>query len=246
MHSRSLYVLALLVLVPVAATAGPNVVVVDENNVTWGFFDEGGTPTSAFVMGPDTPPEGSGSANFQLSSGADGVAIGTLDHAALPLDEITTLTYATYQNLSPQAVALQFNIDYDDTDGDGTWQGRLVYEPSYTQTVSTGVWQTWDTLVATGSGNWWSTGTPIVGGAPGAQACTQADPCTWPEMLTAYPDSAIQADALGALLFKAGSGWPAGFDGNVDALRLVTSGGVDVVYDFETAVPVELQSFTIE
>ncbi len=81
--------------------------------------------------------------------------------------------------------------------------------------------------------------------AAGAAACTIGSPCTWATILSTYPDIAIHAGALAGILFKAGSGWPAGFDGHADDFRIATA-GFDVAYDFETIVPVELQSFSVD
>lgn len=234
-------------LIGTAVWAGvvPTVVVVDENNATWGFLVESGTPTSGYIQGPATPPLGGGSGSFGLTGGTDGVAIGTLLHAGQRLDEITLLTYATHQSGTPQAPALQMNLDYDASDTTTSWQGRLVYEPYHTQTVLAGTWQSWDALLATGTGNWWSTGTPVVGNTPSAAVCVMSNPCTWTELLTAYPNAAIHQGALGALLLKAGSGWPAGYAASIDALRLQHA-TADVTYNFETVLPVELQSFSVE
>ncbi|MCP3956559.1 MAG: hypothetical protein GY719_01770 [bacterium] len=233
--------MAVACLVLGATGAWAQTVVVDETNASWSIGGESGTPTFGYVMGPGTPPIGSGSVNFQLPAMADGAAVGSGVHNGLRLADITTLTYSTYQNTTPQAASLQFNVDYDDTDGSTAWQGRLVFEPLTAGTVLTSTWQSWDAL----TGTWWSTGTPVVGDSAAAVACPQGAPCTWATVLSTYPNAAIHS-TLGALLLKGGSGWPAGWDGNADALHLVTSGGTDVTYDFETAVPVTLQSFTIE
>lgn len=219
--------------------------IVNELNTDWGFLDETspgpGTVTSDFVLGPATPPRGSGSAHLALAAAADGVIIATQNHVGTRLADITTLTYQTYQNISPQAIALQFNIDYDDADSTTSWQGRLVFEPLNSGTVSTNTWQSWNAM----SGSWWSSGTPIVGDTPAAVACTQGSPCPWATVLATYPNIAVHGLPLGAILFKAGSGWPAGFDGNVDDFHIQTA-AFDIVYDFETTVPVELQSFSID
>ena len=220
-------------------------VTVDEDNADWGFLDETvpgpGTVTAEFVMGPATPPGGTGSAHLVLGANTDGVLLGTQNHAGLPLADILTLSYATYQNMTPQAIALQFNVDYDNTDGSVAWQGRLVFEPLTIGPVQTGTWQTWDAL----AGRWWSSGTPIVGDVPAAATCTQGSPCTWAQVLMNYPNIANHSGALAGILVKAGSGWPAGWDGNVDRLHIETA-GFNTIYDFETNVPVELQSFGIE
>ncbi|MEM9555184.1 MAG: hypothetical protein AAGC60_13095 [Acidobacteriota bacterium] len=233
----------LLVAAATPLAAGPPPVVVDETNSDWGFLDETGTPMSGYVEGPGTPPLGGGSGMFGITDSADGVVLGTQLHAGLRLADITALSYATYQSASPQAPALQMNIDYDDTDATTTWQGRLVYEPYYTQTIPVDTWQSWDTL--TTGANWWSSGTPIVGDASSPAACVISSPCTWAEVLAAYPNAAIQQGVLAGLLFKAGSGWPAGWTGHVDQLVL-TGTGVDVIYDIDTIVPVTLQSFSVD
>jgi len=254
--------LALLILLfatTLPAAAG-TVVVVDENNLNWGFVSEAGTPTFGFVTGPATPPDGTGSAAFNITSGADGVLLGTLNHAGLRLVDLTGLGYCTYQNTSPQAVALQFNVDYDDTDTTTSWQGRLVYEPYYTQVVLANTWQCWDALTQAppltvppgrryqpqGTGNWWSSGTPVVGDSSQAAVCTIGAPCHFSEILTLYPNIAVHQGALGGTLVKAGSGWPAPFDFSVDSLTIDTQ-ATGVTYDFETnPIPVELTSFEVE
>ncbi|MCH9650728.1 MAG: hypothetical protein K0U98_21035 [Deltaproteobacteria bacterium] len=221
------------------------IVTVDETNANWGFLDETspgpGTVTSDFVLGPATPPRGSGSAHLALGAMTDGVIIATQNHVGTRLADITTLTYQSYQNISPQAISLQFNIDYDDADSTTSWQGRLVFEPLNSGTVLTDTWQSWDAM----SGSWWSSGTPIVGDTPAASTCTQGSPCPWATLLTTYPNIAIHGLPLGLVFFKAGSGWPAGFDGNVDDFHIQTA-AFNTVYDFETTVPVELQSFSID
>ncbi len=220
-------------------------VTVDESNPDWGFLDETvpgpGTVTSEFVMGPAVPPAGAGSAHLALGAATDGVLIGTQLHPGLRFADITLLSYSTYQNMAPQAIALQFNVDYDDSDGTTSWQGRLVFEPLTIGPVQTNTWQTWDAL----AGNWWSTGTPIVGDTATVSPCTQGSPCTWAQVLANFPNVANHGVALAGILLKAGSGWPAGWDGNVDQLRIQTA-GFDVIYDFETNVPVELQSFSVD
>ena len=250
-----LIAMVLTLLIPCHYASAGTVVIVDENNVDWGFLDEGGSPVWGFQGGPDTPPTGNGSAFFDISNPSDGALIATQLHNGLRLVDLSELGYCTYQETTPQAVALQFNIDYDDSDGSADWQGRLVYEPYYTEAVIPGVWQCWDTLTQApppfrgrrtpaGVGNWWSTGTPIVGGVPQAAVCTIGDPCAFSEILSFYPDVAIH-QTLGALILKAGSGWPGPVRFNVDQLDVGTQ-ATGVTYDFEsTSIPVELLSLTV-
>ena len=100
-----------------------------------------------------------------------------------------------------------------------------MFEPYYTETVTKGVWQTWDPMT---QGKWWGTHASISG------TCSIGSPCTWDELLTAFPDVGVNS-SFGGVLLKAGSGWPAGFDGNVDGFTIVSdTNGIDDTYDFES------------
>ncbi len=203
----------------VTPTAMDGWVIVDDNG--------NGGGSVALVDGPATPPMGTGSLNFTLSASNAGWMAAKADYLGTYLSDITALSYSSYRASggSVLAVALQFNIDYDLTDGNTGWQGRLVYEPYRTETVLDNTWQTWSPL----NGLWW--------GSSGAYtACIQSSPCTWAQVLAAHPNAGVHA-TLGAVLFKAGSGW-ASFDGNVDGFHIATSGGIDDTYDFEFTTPV--------
>lgn len=202
----------------------------------WTFAQETATGSGALVNGPATPPSGTGSAELTVDS-TGGEIIAKAAYAGTALEDITELEYSTYRTSGGPAlaIALQMNIDSDITDANDAWQGRLVYEPYHTQTVSTGAWQTWDTLddaAGTGTGNWWfSNGTLATN-----SGCNMANPCTWAEVLAAYPNAGVH-NTLGAVLFKAGGGWTGGFVGNVDAFTLN-----DDTYDFEFESPIVLTS----
>lgn len=221
--------LALAVFVAEPVLASTTTVVVKPSTLAstgWGFLLEtGSTGVGDFTAGPLTPPLGSGSVHFTTASSSDGVLIGRL-HPETRLDSITRLEYSTFQALTStstvQVASLQFNIDNDVTDSDTTWKGRLVFEPYYSETITNGVWQTWDTLT---QGRWWGTHASISG------TCSISTPCTWTQVLTAFPDIGI-GGPFGSVLLKVGSGAPAGFDGNADALVIGINGN-DTVYDFE-------------
>lgn len=196
----------------------------------WVFVEETPTGSGELVAGPDTPPLGAGSARLTLADTTGGMALILPGYGGTRLDQITRLEYSTYQaptsTSTVQAISLQFNIDDDLTDGDDGWKGRLVFEPYYTETVLKGVWQTWDPM----TGLWWGTSAPI------STACPISSPCTWGDLLSLFPNAGIH-NVFGAVILKAGSGWPAGFDGNVDALTIGV-GGSDVTYNFELTLPV--------
>ncbi len=193
----------------------------------WAFAQETPTGSGAMVSGPGAPPLGGGSANLVVND-TGGEILARAGYQGLKLADITTLKYSTYRTTGGPAlaIALQFNFDGDVTDTNNAFQGRLVYEPYHTQTVTTGAWQTWDALndtAGTGTGNWWfSNGTHA-----NNSGCSQATPCTWTEVKAAFPNGGVH-NTLGAVVLKAGSGWTGGFNGNVDALTVNSD-----IYNFE-------------
>jgi hypothetical protein len=231
--------LALLLAVPATvrlttllghAEADSTVVVQPADMQGWGFFQEVGGGTGSFVSGLGTAPLGSGSARMTVDATGREI-LATQAYAGTRLDAIDTLTYSTYRTSGDAALAisLQLDVDYDLTDTDTSWQGRLIFEPYYTNTVQTGVWQTWDALTNDGTGNWWASG------APGNTVCPIDNPCTWSEVLSNFPNAGIRAD-VGLLHLKAGGPWASGFDGNVDAFSIGISGST-TTYDFEPSPP---------
>ena len=155
-------------------------------------------------------------------------AIATNAYFGTALADITSMSYSTYQPGPTLAVAVQFDVRYRTTDG--AYGGRLIFEPYQNGTVTVGSgWQSWSPL----AGKWWATHTNA-SGTGGTQVvalpsgnCAISTPCTWSEILAAFPD----AQVYGRFLLKAGSGW-SGFDGNADDLTVGVSGS-DVTYDFE-------------
>jgi hypothetical protein len=183
----------------------------------WQFENDNGTGGGGgFVDGPANPPLGSGSARLFLTANPnDGWILYNDRYKGTRFTDITRLEYGTYQALrqgTAVAISLQFTVDNDLTDADNTFKGRLVFEPYQTgATVSDNQWQRWTPL----SGKWWGSGSnPIT--RPFAAACPQSNPCTWQQVLAAFPNGGIHMLDPHSVIFKAGSGWGA-FDGNVDA-----------------------------
>jgi parallel beta-helix repeat protein len=195
----------------------------------WQFFDDfgSGTGTGGFEVGKGTPPLGTGSAFLQVDSVARhafedfGVYHGTR------MDDITSLRYSSYQNGNANTIvtaSLQFDIDYDLTDANNAFQGRLVFEPyqTPTNTVQQLVWQDWDAL----AGRWWASN------VIGQGACPQSNPCTWAQVLAAFPNAGIRNTTTSGVIFKAGGPVGSNFDGNVDAFKIGIR-GFHTTYDFE-------------
>jgi hypothetical protein len=123
------------------------------------------------------------------------------------------------------------NIDYDLTDGDASWQGRLVYDPYRTlgNTPVKGTWQTWNAL----NGVWWAYNPPAwmtIGPV--------SNPCSLSTLLASYPNAGVLVSTAG-IGFKVGDGWANGFIGNVDNFVIGVGGNTDT-YDFEPLVPLAL------
>jgi parallel beta-helix repeat protein len=210
----------------------PNTLVSPANQRNWAFFDDfgSGTGSGGFEAGPGTPPLGTGSA-FLTVDGTARYAFEVFTHyAGTRMDDITTLQYRSYQDNNANtvlAISLQFDIDYDLTDANNNFQGRLVFEPYMSGTVQQNTWQTWDAR----AGNWYASNTGA-GGSNGL--CPQNAPCTWAQVLTSFPNAGIRNTPAGGVLFKAGGPWSPGFDGNVDAFKIGIN-SFRTTYDFEPA-----------
>lgn len=217
-----------------ASSTDVTTVVTEADMQGWAFFEEVPEATGALVDGPASPPLGSGSARMTLDASGREILLNGA-YAGTRFDDITSLAYATYRASADPgnnlAIAIQFDVDYDLTDTNTAWQGRLVFEPYQTPgaggTVVEDTWQTWDAL----DGAWWASG------APGSGPCGQATPCSWAEILTLYPDAGVRVGTTfpGFVNLKAGGPAP-GFDGNVDAFSIgVNEGGsiTTTTFDFE-------------
>lgn len=188
----------------------------------------GSIGSTAFVPGPAVPPVGSGSAELTVDS-TGRASFGTALYKGTRLDNITQLQYWRYVSSigGAEAPTLQFDVDYDSTDLNTTYQGRLV-----TYISSPPALDTW-TAVNALAGTWWSTG------APGNSVCTQGSPCTWAQVLSNFPNAAIRNDpsAGGNLLFRLGGPVTGGGQVNVDDFT-ITASAVTTTWDFETGVAV--------
>jgi hypothetical protein len=208
----------------------------------FGFAQETPTGTGAFVSGPNGS-DGSGSARLTVdNAGGEALAMGLF--SGTRFDRLTFLSYKTYMAAAgTNAPTAQFDVDYDANDTSTAFQGRAVFEPSVAleAAVTNETWQTWNPLTA--QSGWWQTGNAIVGGVNVGKACPQGSPCSFQQLLAAYPNARIRPitgqaagqPIAGGIWLKAGGNW-GGFDGNVDSLTVgVKVGTVNgtVNYDFE-------------
>jgi len=196
----------------------------------WYFQEEETVGSGAYIPGPSPTLLGDGSAELNVDDNGR-MILGRNEWRGVRLESINTLSYSTYRSSGSAAlaIAMAIHIDYDDTDATAGWQGRLTYEPYFTQSVNTGEWQTWDTQSESGSGNWWASG------APGNSVCPQSDPCTWVEVLTNFPDAAIRDANYTGIILKAGGPWTGGFEGNVDNFKIGVGSSI-TTYDFQPLI----------
>ena len=184
----------------------------NDTSLGFGFGQETATGSGAYVSGPNGA-DGSGSVALTVNA-TGGELYGTGVFSATALDSFRFLSYKTYQkNPGTNAATLQMDADYDSTDGSTAFQGRLVFEPSMSgqQTVTNETWQTWNPLTA--PSGWWQTGNAVVNGGNVGKACTQASPCSFAQVLAAYPDASVRPvtgqnggePIGGGVYFKAGS-----------------------------------------
>ncbi len=197
----------------------------------WGFAQESGTTGTGFgdfVPGPGTAPLGAGSARLVVDDNGRWLLFNN-QFSGTRLDQLTALSYGTYRVRGGDALAitLQFDMDFDLSDADTSWQGRLVFEPYLTATVQTGAWQTWQPM----TGKWYATRAPYNG------LCPMSAPCTFTQVLTNWPNAGLRANNLGFTYFKAGGPWTGGFEGNIDAFTIGIN-GTDTTFNFEPAATV--------
>src|SRR5689334_18838766 len=196
------------------ATSG-TIVVTPANMAGWRWMEEDSSAGSGMlVTGPAIPPVGSGSAKIAVDATGRFI-LSNLAYAGTRLADITSLAYSSFSEGASAILApsLNFDIDYDLTDANTAWQGRLVYEPYQDGSVIVpGTWQTWSPM----TGKWWASG------APGSGSCPQASPCTWSQVLTAFPQAGLRADN-GWLHFRVGQ-WSGGFTGYVDGFTMGVGG----------------------
>jgi hypothetical protein len=209
-----------------AAQAATQTVTSDDGSQGWVSLNEGPAGSSggvAFVAGPAPAPLGVGSARLSVDGTARQI-LSTQAFAGTRLADISSLAYSTHGPSGLLAASLQFDVDYDTSDAGTAWQGRLVFEPYQSGVVQPDVWQTWAPM----SGKWWASG------APGNAVCPQASPCTWAQVLGAFPDAGLWEGfpTRGFVHLRAGGPWSGGFTGHVDALSIGV-GGDATTFDFE-------------
>ncbi|HXH95520.1 MAG TPA: hypothetical protein VNN25_28345 [Thermoanaerobaculia bacterium] len=188
--------------------------------------------TVDFVLGPGTPPLGSGSLQIDIPSNSPLVVFFGSALDGVPLTDLTELRYITYVVISSSpgiAPRLLLSID---TNNPSAPSDQIEFQPRLQDgstpgipnqgAVVTGAWQSWNAL----AGGWRSLFGPI--NAPLVTLATYA---------AAHPGARLQSGNLGP-----GMAILAGCDGarmlaNVDDFRIAVN-GAQTIFDFEVFPPV--------
>jgi uncharacterized repeat protein (TIGR01451 family) len=222
-----------------AKVSGGTVVVKPSALNNWALLQEatGTAPSvsSVFVTGPATPPIGIGSLRFTVTNNITGELA---SNSAAPftttlLSTINALSYSTFAPITSVVATLQLSIDLTRTDAITGDNGRIIFDPIVAGlSVVTNTWQTWDAI---GIGNkWYAT----AAAGPLAALCTIASPCTWTQILTAFPNIGFNANN-GAILLKA-QPKAESYTTNIDNF-IVGISGDNTTYDFDPDATVDLQ-----
>ncbi|HEV2859707.1 MAG TPA: hypothetical protein VGX48_01720 [Pyrinomonadaceae bacterium] len=233
MKAMRLFVLAIFATLTLGAHAALAQTVVTEEDIArqaentppsrnWVYYFRTAASTGTFRVGPGTPPSGVGSFEFSTPTGGDKGTLFNYDHVGTELSDIDAIGYSTYRTAgsAQQVAALNIQVDVNGAAPGGFT--TLVFEPVYNtnqQSVTSGVWQTWDAY-AGGQAIWWSSN-PIPS-APNRDTFV-----TWDTIVEANPDAVI----VGGFGINQGSGNP----GLTSAADLLTLGynGETITYDFE-------------
>jgi hypothetical protein len=208
----------------------------------WYTSDTRPSGTGTFENGPATPPLGSGSFELRTPDPTAKVQLFTDRYDGTALADIDGIGYSTYRDPSSTGfvagvAALNLRVDLT---GDGNPDAYMVYEPYQdlgNAAVQTGVWQDWDAYRG-GTAKWWISN--------GAGGCGQATPCTWSQIVAAFPGATIEegvncgpggvkVPCPGSLGVNQGSNNP-GIVSNADALYVSVAGN-ETTFDFELEEP---------
>lgn len=188
-----------------------------------------------FVTGPGTPPAGIGSVQISVS-GTQRRNIATSRFGGVPLADITTLRFSTYNPSagnggSPNRSGyLHFNVDFDGVD-DTTYQNRLVFVPSDNGVVVQDTWKEWNAIGIAGETLWRYSGATWPGdGLPGLTT-----PKTWSAIIAQY--GGIRTHPFFAFIgVRVGEPYANGYTENIDAFKFGTASGT-TTFDFEPETP---------
>ncbi|WP_412063507.1 hypothetical protein [Rubrivirga sp. IMCC45206] len=231
---------------PVLADASASTIVVTEADMATSVADVIADPTKWFfyddeidqinpalgtmAVGPDTPPEGVGSAQISVS-GTQRRNLATYQFSGTALADVTDLRFSTYNpsagngGAADRSAYLNFNVDFDGSD---TWQRRLVYVPKVNGTVLQDTWQEWDAF--DGGAALWTWSGYFSSGSMWPDGNT-SQYRTWADLVSSFPALAVRTtDSWMGL--RVGEPYASGYSENLDAFVFGTAAGT-TTWDFE-------------
>lgn len=197
----------------------------------WSFVTETATGSGAFVNGPGTPPSGSPGSLQLTVANPGGQYFFTQQYSGVRLDQIAGLSYNTYVVSATVAESATLQFDFDPgviPPNYAGYQGRAVFVPSLVSPVQIGQWQLWNPMTQrawVGSG---SAATRVL-----AAACSLANPCTWSQILLAFPNSKVLANS--SFGFKLGNSFNAAVV-SIDSFKIGTGGVAGAINQFNFAI----------
>ena len=204
----------------------------------WGGFDDvtNQPMLPSYVEGPALPNPlalGTGSASLNTTATGKYLFASTFYNGTL-LNQFTELSYSSFANdpsNSQNLPSLQIGIDYDSTDANTGFQGRLVFDPSNNQTSPNQppAQNTWQRYNATNGRYFFTQG-------PGTTACGISSPCSLATILATYPRINIPNTAFGFIGFRSTGGGTNAVENYVDAFTVGVA-SANTTFNFEAQPP---------
>lgn len=221
------------------SSSSPAVVATDGQNKWFMYNDTNDTidnTLGTYVVGPATPPFGTGSVAFTLAaSPLDRKNMATYRFSGTSLASITQMSFGVYSHsgVAGPSESPFFNFNVDFTGSSGTFQHRLVYVPSANGATPQDTWNSYD-VINGGNAKWQFSGavwpTATAGPDNGVVGTPGTTTKTWSTILADYPS--IRLLPVGGWLgIRVGEPGPTGYTGNVNFFSIAT-GGVPTVYEF--------------
>jgi parallel beta-helix repeat protein len=189
------------------------------------------------VLPPPDPTLGEASARLVITNVNSRHMYFAFIFTGTRLSDITVFEYRLrVPSASPQVPYINIGWDDDVTDGNTGFRGRLVYSPP---SLPADAWHIVDARNDP-TPRWYTTLT-------GATQCTSGSPCTFAQLVAAYPNAAIHPDTFfgvprGFIGIRVGGTGATG-TGYADGLR-VGVGSQITLFDFESAPPTTITLMT--
>jgi hypothetical protein len=205
-----------------------------------------GSGTLAF--NGDVPFNDLGNAAFTVNDDTSSVELGIYNtFPSVRFDNLWNLTYATYVPArAEKAVTLQIDVDFNVTDTDTSFQGRMVFDPANNLALSNIVdpnrlpltadkWQTWHAVEPESKWSLTWEGNAAASTQLPSNPCPEATPCSFGQIIALFPDSGMNDGTGNPVVLRAGGGWN-NLKGYADAPSIEYSHVdqyLDIAYNFE-------------